>query len=60
MPENAPRSVQAPAQAVDDRLRSLADPQAAARLERVGVGGEHTLGISIPVLRELAGEKARK
>ncbi len=41
---------------VVDRLKSLANPENVAGMKRFGVGGQHTLGISIPVLRRMARE----
>jgi 3-methyladenine DNA glycosylase AlkD len=38
------------------RLESLADPEAAAGMAKFAVGGQHTLGISVPTLRQLAKE----
>ncbi len=41
------------------RLEALADPDKAAGMKRFAVGGGHTLGVSIPALRALAGELGR-
>lgn len=38
------------------RLESLADPEAVAGMAKFAVGGQHTLGISVPTLRQLAKE----
>ncbi len=39
---------------VINRLQALADPEAVAGMAKFGVGGQHTLGISIPTLRQMA------
>ena len=44
------------AEEILDQLKSLADPEARAGMVRFAVGGQHTLGISIPTLRKLAKE----
>jgi len=36
------------------RLKSLADPEAAAGMARFGINPDHTLGVSIPTLRKMA------
>jgi 3-methyladenine DNA glycosylase AlkD len=41
------------------RLKSLANPAAAAGMSRFGINAENTLGVSIPVLRTLAREIGR-
>ncbi len=38
------------------RLESLADSEAVAGMAKFAVGGQHTLGISVPTLRQLAKE----
>ena len=38
------------------RLESLADPEAVAGMAKFAVGGQNTLGISVPTLRQLAKE----
>ena len=38
------------------RLESLADPEAVAGMAKFAVGGQHTLGISVPTLRRMAKE----
>ena len=38
------------------RLESLADPEAVAGMVKFAVGGQHTLGISVPTLRRMAKE----
>lgn len=43
-------------EAVINRLQALADPVAVAGMAKFGVGGQHTLGISIPPLRQMAKE----
>jgi 3-methyladenine DNA glycosylase AlkD len=44
------------AEEILNRLKSLVDPEAVAGMARFAVGGQHTLGISIPTLRKLAKE----
>jgi len=41
------------------RLESLADPEAVAGMAKFAVGGQNTLGISVPTLRQLANEIGR-
>ena len=38
------------------RLKSLSNPEAVAGMARFGINPENTLGVSIPILRKLAGE----
>ncbi|MDO8726209.1 MAG: DNA alkylation repair protein [Candidatus Methanoperedens sp.] len=38
------------------RLKSLADPEAAAGMARFGINPDNTLGVSIPALRKIAKE----
>jgi 3-methyladenine DNA glycosylase AlkD len=42
-----------------NQLRALADPEAVAGMAKFGVGGRHTLGISIPPLRKMAKEAGK-
>ena len=44
------------AAAVLKQLESMADPAAVAGMAKFAVGGQHTLGISIPTLRQMAKE----
>ncbi len=44
---------------VINRLQALADPAAVAGMAKFAVGGQHTLGISIPTLRRMAKEIGR-
>ena len=44
------------AAAILRRLRRMANPTNAAGMARFGINPTHTLGISIPVLRRIAGE----
>jgi 3-methyladenine DNA glycosylase AlkD len=44
---------------VINKLKSLASPEAVEGMARFGINPDHTLGIAIPTLRDLAGEIGR-
>ena len=41
------------------RLQAAADPQAVAGMARFGINSQNTLGVSIPVLRQIAKESGK-